>query len=308
MRESGEKSILTIFKLVQRGRKDIDDGLRRTWTYLSELIAENLIAVDNTLASRPLDSLMQSRTLSYSLFTAKFSVLSTMVVLGFLESRLPGVMFFAYNCNEGSPPLDHVCFGPYAQSICNHPLSMIVMAGCRRNENLNSMQTSSFGTFLFGFDLRMVKDFAARPTVDEDGASSFMLSGPAMVKLSSWWDSRRTICDRLKSFMDVNKKLEQKDMLCISNNTKEYMSVLNDNDKTNLMSPDNKDLSNDGMNNFGTTFPNSPQELDLRNTLLLQRSRAVVVDLGNACWTHRHFSDDIQTRQYRSPEVLLGSK
>ena len=28
-----------------------------------------------------------------------------------------------------------------------------------------------------------------------------------------------------------------------------------------------------------------------------------VVDLGNACWTHKHFTDDIQTRQYRSPEV-----
>jgi hypothetical protein len=29
----------------------------------------------------------------------------------------------------------------------------------------------------------------------------------------------------------------------------------------------------------------------------------IVVDLGNACWTHKHFSEDIQTRQYRSPEV-----
>ena len=32
-----------------------------------------------------------------------------------------------------------------------------------------------------------------------------------------------------------------------------------------------------------------------------------VVDLGNACWTDRHFSDDIQTRQYRSPEVSVGN-
>jgi serine/threonine-protein kinase SRPK3 len=34
----------------------------------------------------------------------------------------------------------------------------------------------------------------------------------------------------------------------------------------------------------------------------------VIVDLGNACWTHRHFSEDIQTRQYRAPEVLIGSQ
>jgi hypothetical protein len=28
-----------------------------------------------------------------------------------------------------------------------------------------------------------------------------------------------------------------------------------------------------------------------------------VVDFGNACWTHTHFSEDIQTRPYRAPEV-----
>lgn len=32
--------------------------------------------------------------------------------------------------------------------------------------------------------------------------------------------------------------------------------------------------------------------------------RVLIVDLGNACWTHKHFSEDIQTRQYRSPEVM----
>lgn len=34
---------------------------------------------------------------------------------------------------------------------------------------------------------------------------------------------------------------------------------------------------------------------------------AYVVDLGNACWIHKHFSEDIQTRQYRSPEVIIGN-
>merc|ERR1712088_648646 len=32
-----------------------------------------------------------------------------------------------------------------------------------------------------------------------------------------------------------------------------------------------------------------------------------IADLGNACWEHHHFTEDIQTRQYRSLEVLLGS-
>ena len=33
-----------------------------------------------------------------------------------------------------------------------------------------------------------------------------------------------------------------------------------------------------------------------------------IADLGNACWVHKHFTEDIQTRQYRSPEVLIGAE
>ncbi|XP_007231984.3 SRSF protein kinase 1a isoform X2 [Astyanax mexicanus] len=32
-----------------------------------------------------------------------------------------------------------------------------------------------------------------------------------------------------------------------------------------------------------------------------------IADLGNACWVNKHFTEDIQTRQYRSLEVLIGS-
>ncbi|VDD97384.1 unnamed protein product [Enterobius vermicularis] len=32
-----------------------------------------------------------------------------------------------------------------------------------------------------------------------------------------------------------------------------------------------------------------------------------IADLGNACWTHHHFTEDVQTRQYRSLEVLIGA-
>ena len=33
-----------------------------------------------------------------------------------------------------------------------------------------------------------------------------------------------------------------------------------------------------------------------------------LVDFGNTCWTYKKFTSDIQTRQYRCPEVILGSK
>lgn len=34
--------------------------------------------------------------------------------------------------------------------------------------------------------------------------------------------------------------------------------------------------------------------------------RVKIADLGNGCWVHRHFTNDIQTRQYRCPEVIIG--
>ncbi|XP_069839240.1 SRSF protein kinase 1-like [Dendropsophus ebraccatus] len=45
--------------------------------------------------------------------------------------------------------------------------------------------------------------------------------------------------------------------------------------------------------------PLEPQNAD--------KIRVKVADLGNACWVHKHFTEDIQTRQYRSLEVLIGS-
>ncbi|XP_051978461.1 SRSF protein kinase 3-like isoform X2 [Xyrauchen texanus] len=44
--------------------------------------------------------------------------------------------------------------------------------------------------------------------------------------------------------------------------------------------------------------------LDPRNAEVL---RVKIADLGNACWVHKHFTEDIQTRQYRSVEVLIGA-
>lgn len=37
----------------------------------------------------------------------------------------------------------------------------------------------------------------------------------------------------------------------------------------------------------------------------LEAAQCKIVDFGNGCWTHKHFTDDIQTRQYRCPEVCL---
>ncbi|XP_041655099.1 SRSF protein kinase 3 isoform X2 [Cheilinus undulatus] len=52
-----------------------------------------------------------------------------------------------------------------------------------------------------------------------------------------------------------------------------------------------------------TDFILSP--LDPQNA---DRLRVKIADLGNACWVHKHFTEDIQTRQYRAVEVLIGAE
>ena len=34
----------------------------------------------------------------------------------------------------------------------------------------------------------------------------------------------------------------------------------------------------------------------------------VLVDFGNACWINKHFSEKIQTKEYRSPESIIGAE
>jgi hypothetical protein len=50
--------------------------------------------------------------------------------------------------------------------------------------------------------------------------------------------------------------------------------------------------------------PTKPQSLFGKIGLL---SKVKVADVENACLVDKHFSSDIQTRQYRSPEAIFGA-
>lgn len=54
--------------------------------------------------------------------------------------------------------------------------------------------------------------------------------------------------------------------------------------------------------------PNTLPPLAPYDPSTLERITVKIADLGNASWTDLHFTNDIQTRQYRSPEAILGAK
>lgn len=311
-RPPGGADFTTCFQLSQRIRKDINNDEKECFADIVTLVGENLVddgAQEADLREIPSVSSASprsSRPPPASIFVLKFPVVSSFVVLSFIESRLPGVVFMTYKREEGRPQMDSIVFGPNWQSICFHPLAMRV-----KEDPIDPI--CSNGSAMFGFDLRLVKDFAARPEVDEHGAPSFAL-GTLNEKVLDWWEARNSIQDRVKAFTGIDPSADLVNLVGYEHD-KLSQTVLAENEPfkeggkkagssesptETSTAPSSRDTSASSV--ARATHP----PIDLKDVETLLQCRSVIVDLGNACWTHRHFSEDIQTRQYRAPEVLIG--
>ncbi|XP_017259307.1 SRSF protein kinase 3 isoform X2 [Kryptolebias marmoratus] len=63
-----------------------------------------------------------------------------------------------------------------------------------------------------------------------------------------------------------------------------------------------------GYSSGRDAFSSSDFVINPLDPLNADRIRVKIADLGNACWVHKHFTEDIQTRQYRALEVLIGAE
>ena len=313
---ANEKAVKAMFSISQKGRKDINDGVSNSWTNISRLMDSNVGDNKSVVApsgaagirAKALGSLSASgKPLPYSIFTVRFSVLSTMVVLGFLESRLPGVMFFTYRRDEGSPPMDSILFGPHTQSICRHPLALRLKENGAKLSNTGET-TAPLASSIFGYDLRLVKNFNAKAPEGGASANNFDLSNPNDEMVQSWWNARRPIFERVKSFLGLDLKADAKDSQLASQQSGQQGGFKEGGKKPPIDAQKKNVAKPASLAATKAAIAKASYQPDLKDMDVLMRSRAVIVDLGNACWTHRHFSEDIQTRQYRAPEVLVGSK
>lgn len=292
------------FRLLQRSRKEVEALEKDMFSDLALLIGSNLSGEgenDSELATPGAARNATARSLPYSVFKVVFPVRATYVVLSFLESRFDGVVFMSYKREEGNPPLDNLLFGPNSIAVCNHPLAM------RAKGDNPAVTSSSVAACLFGFDLRLVKDFGAKPTLGEDGAASFSLTGPSMEKVVSWWTARNPLKERVQSFSGIDPTTELVNALGLdARDSRPGQNGAGSTFKEGGKKPSGEVTMSSGKDPAHMAHRASPP--DLKNANDLMNTRSVIVDLGNACWTYRHFSEDIQTRQYRAPEVLIGSK
>ena len=283
------------------------ESQKQVFSDLISIVSDNLTQTpdkDKELIATP--SQRAAKTAPFVIFTLRVPVRSLYAALSFLESRLSGVVFMTYKREEGNPLVDSVVFGPKADSICKHPLVM------RIPDDPNSGATCTAASCIFGYDLRLVREFKARPSA-LNGMPTFQLSIEDNEKVFNWWCARNALKDRLKALTGVDPSHDMADLSILSERKARRTLGESGGYKEGGKKPSGSDTSTapssrDTSASSAARTGNAQQQPNLKDEEMLLNCRTVIVDLGNACWTHRHFSEDIQTRQYRAPEVLVGSK
>ncbi|XP_041083747.1 SRSF protein kinase 1-like isoform X1 [Polyodon spathula] len=82
---------------------------------------------------------------------------------------------------------------------------------------------------------------------------------------------------------------------------------VNDNEEMNHMQSNVEKETGEADNIKNTKLDAGSFLVNPLEPLNADKIQVKIADLGNACWVHKHFTEDIQTRQYRSLEVLIGA-
>lgn len=286
LRQASFADFSTYVHLQHKVKKDISEDTKESLRDLVSRVSQNLSAAEPEPETSPWSG--RPAQAQMSIFTLRFPVVSSLVVLSLIESRLPGIVFLNYKRDEGRPPLDPIVFGPRWHFVCDHPLAMRV----------RSSGDCSKASALFGFDLRFVDKFLGK---QESDAKPWSLDGE---KLQNWWDARNSLRDRVESFTGLDPSVDMVNLM----GTDDEREVVSGKPDYREGSKSAGDASTAPTSRDTSAASSRSPTVDLKDVDMLSRCRSVIVDLGNACWTTRHFSEDIQTRQYRAPEVLIGSK
>ncbi|KAJ3431554.1 hypothetical protein M0812_20466 [Anaeramoeba flamelloides] len=83
----------------------------------------------------------------------------------------------------------------------------------------------------------------------------------------------------------------------------------NENNNNNEEDKDKEGTINSEKEKKNENEKNINKKINSKNPRPKKKQRSLnckIIDLGNACWIDKHFTEEIQTREYRSPEVILG--
>ncbi|KAF9978010.1 serine/threonine protein kinase, CMGC group [Actinomortierella ambigua] len=161
-----------------------------------------------------------------------------------------------------------------------------------------------------------VKIISSRPLTSMDSSKSKKSTGASSTTSSIKPDSSAQASPTMPdtSTMSKNKKKKLRQKLNKQNQQLQQQQHQNQSTETTLertMSDIQLDSKAEAASNFTNASSSSQSSSKMSSSNRIRTPRTIqvkIADLGNACWENHHFTNDIQTRQYRSPEVILGNK
>ncbi|KIK61533.1 hypothetical protein GYMLUDRAFT_198918 [Collybiopsis luxurians FD-317 M1] len=176
--------------------------------------------------------------------------------------------------------------------------SLASTGGSLPKPQLSTASTSSSGSG--GFD----KYAFGMSKIASEATSQDLADGVNQVSLDKAGEAAEEEEDVLE-FSTKGKKSQS--------SSKAKMSLLTQQAPSNThppLNPEQMPITNDGMGSVQASVAAMTQAASTQAGTVDGEERITVkiADLGNATWVEHHFTDDIQTRQYRAPEVILGAK
>ena len=113
------------------------------------------------------------------------------------------------------------------------------------------------------------------------------------------------------NYMDNNSSIYNINIMDYGKNLQRYLKektrILHDEDyRRNIIEKNNILSSEASEQEKSKMMKKLSEKMSRRGPEIDPSIEVKICDIGNACWFNHHFSTIIQTRQYRSPEVILG--
>ena len=113
------------------------------------------------------------------------------------------------------------------------------------------------------------------------------------------------------NYMNNNPQLYEINIMEYGKNLQRYLKeknrILHDEDyRRNMIEKNNILISEVSDQEKSKMMKKLNEKMTRRGPEIDPSIEVKICDIGNACWFNHHFSTIIQTRQYRSPEVILG--
>ncbi len=248
----------------------------------------------------------------HSLCLLYYNALRSDVVLGFLEAFIPGLMFVV--CREKDPSMSslfslasaHRCCYPIGSS-CGMWILGLDMMKLGLDKSLNGHAAIRPLSYRLNALISPAEQGAIVNNVKARGEGE---SGVILPKVEE-----EEVCIAKvdeTTLMEDGGGCETSVISSSSCNSSSNNNISAENAATNeqtrcKLTPKTPKRSNNHSTQKHTRRISEVERLANLSSSL-ENVRVVIVDLGNACWTHKHFSEDIQTRQYRSPEVMVGMR